>query len=67
VILCPPGPGPAPELGTSKYWSYTSIFNLVDYPSAVFPTGRAVSPDDGIESRECFLGKDDRDIWQACE
>ncbi|GFZ50431.1 Putative amidase C550.07 [Saitozyma sp. JCM 24511] len=65
VILCPPGPGPAPELGTSKYWGYTSIFNLVDYPSAVFPTGRAVSLDDAIDSRDSFLGKDDREIWEA--
>jgi hypothetical protein len=40
---------------------------LVDYPSAVFPTGRAVSLDDGIEGRDSFLGKDDREIWEACE
>lgn len=37
VILCPATPGPAPKLGTSKYWHYTSIWNLLDYPAAVFP------------------------------
>ncbi|KAJ7282444.1 amidase signature domain-containing protein [Mycena rebaudengoi] len=39
VVLCPVAPGPAPPLGTSKYWGYTSFWNLVDYPAAVFPTG----------------------------
>ncbi|ORY24225.1 amidase signature domain-containing protein [Naematelia encephala] len=39
VILCPAGYGPAQALGTTKYWGYTCIFNLVDYPAAVFPTG----------------------------
>ena len=37
VILCPAGPGPAPRLDCSKYWCYTSQWNLLDYPSLVFP------------------------------
>lgn len=37
VILCPVGPGAAPPLETAKYWSYTSQWNLLDYPAAVFP------------------------------
>ncbi|KAL9599860.1 MAG: hypothetical protein Q9219_003554 [cf. Caloplaca sp. 3 TL-2023] len=37
VILCPVGPGPAPFLNSSKYWSYTSTWNLLDYPAVVFP------------------------------
>ncbi|KAJ7199641.1 amidase signature domain-containing protein [Mycena pura] len=39
VVLCPVGPGPAPPLGTAKYWGYTNVWNFVDYPAAVFPTG----------------------------
>ena len=39
VILCPAAPGPAPKHGTSKYWHYTSLWNLLDYPGAVFPAG----------------------------
>ncbi|KAJ7279347.1 amidase signature domain-containing protein [Mycena rebaudengoi] len=39
VVVCPAGPGPAPALGTTKYWGYTSVWNMVDYPGAVFPTG----------------------------
>ncbi|EXJ91639.1 hypothetical protein A1O3_00189 [Capronia epimyces CBS 606.96] len=37
AILCPAGPGAAPAHGHSKYWSYTSQWNLLDYPAAVFP------------------------------
>lgn len=43
VVLCPAGPGPAPLHGTSKYWGYTSLFNLLDWPAAVFPTGISVN------------------------
>ncbi|KAB8201227.1 amidase signature domain-containing protein [Aspergillus parasiticus] len=37
VILCPVYPTPAPLLDTSRYWGYTSIWNLLDYPAIVFP------------------------------
>ncbi|KAK7203559.1 amidase [Myxozyma melibiosi] len=37
VILCPVAPGVACLRGTAKYWSYTSHWNLLDYPGAVFP------------------------------
>ena len=40
VILCPAGPGPAPRLDCSKYWSYTSQWNLLDYPALVFPAAK---------------------------
>ncbi|KAJ6632216.1 amidase signature domain-containing protein [Mycena sp. CBHHK59/15] len=43
-VLCPAGAGPAPELGTCKYWGYTSVWNFVDYPAAVFPTGLYCDP-----------------------
>ena len=43
-ILCPVGPGPAPQHHTSKYWGYTSAWNLLDYPAAVFPTGLRADP-----------------------
>ncbi|KAJ6530294.1 amidase signature domain-containing protein [Mycena capillaripes] len=44
VVLCPAGAGPAPALGTSKYWGYTNVWNFVDYPAAVFPTGLYSDP-----------------------
>jgi amidase len=36
-ILSPAGPSAAPKLGTAKWWGYLSIWNLIDYPAAVFP------------------------------
>ncbi|KAJ6534413.1 amidase signature domain-containing protein [Mycena capillaripes] len=44
VVLCPVGPSPAPLLGTAKYWGYTNVWNFVDYPAAVFPTGLYADP-----------------------
>ncbi|KAF1983628.1 amidase [Aulographum hederae CBS 113979] len=41
AILCPVGPGCAPVHGTAKYWSYTSQWNLLDYPAIVFPFNKA--------------------------
>ncbi|KAI9815959.1 MAG: hypothetical protein M1827_001951 [Pycnora praestabilis] len=40
VILCPVGPGPAPILETSKWWGYTSQWNVLDYPAAIFPVSK---------------------------
>ncbi|KAK7468691.1 hypothetical protein VKT23_003194 [Stygiomarasmius scandens] len=44
AVLCPPLPGPAQALQTTKYWGYTSAWNLVDYPATVFPTGLRADP-----------------------
>ncbi|OAA56131.1 Amidase [Niveomyces insectorum RCEF 264] len=37
VILCPPNFGAATPHGQSRYWGYTAIWNLLDYPGVVFP------------------------------
>ncbi|KAL2414729.1 Acetamidase [Exophiala dermatitidis] len=37
VILGPAYPGAAPPHDCARYWSYTSTWNLLDYPSVVFP------------------------------
>ncbi|KAK9773857.1 putative Amidase signature domain-containing protein [Seiridium cardinale] len=37
VILCPPSFGAATPHDQSRYWGYTSQWNLLDYPGAVFP------------------------------
>jgi len=44
VVLCPPFPGVAARHDTSMYWGYTAIWNLVDYPGVVFPTGLRADP-----------------------
>jgi amidase len=38
VIIGPAFVGPACSHDTALYWTYTSLYNLVDYPSVVFPT-----------------------------
>jgi amidase len=50
VILCPVGPGVAPKHGTSKYWGYTAVWNLLDYPGLAFPVGT-------VGERENTVGK----------
>lgn len=44
VILCPAGPGAASLHDTARYWPYTSHWNLLDYPAAIFPSGIFVDP-----------------------
>lgn len=41
-IISPTYPGVAAVMGESHYWNYTAIWNLVDLPSAVFPSGLIV-------------------------
>lgn len=66
ALLAPPYPGPAPQLGTSKYWMYTAMWNLVDYPGATFPTPWSVEADDVAKKRE-YLSDDDKMIAEFCE
>ncbi|MCJ1479223.1 hypothetical protein MMC13_007908 [Lambiella insularis] len=59
VILCPVTPGPAPVLGTSRYWGYTSQWNLLDYPALVFPVTRVDIKADVVEEGYAPLNKED--------
>lgn len=36
-LITPAGPGAAQPHGTTKYWGYTSQWNLLDYPGITFP------------------------------
>ncbi|CAF4807039.1 unnamed protein product [Rotaria sp. Silwood1] len=36
-LLTPAGSSAAPQHGTGKWWGYTSVWNLLDYPAAIFP------------------------------
>lgn len=65
IILTPAYPGPAPVLGTSKYWAYTALFNILDMPGAVFPTGLYVDPKNPLdradkEGDRAWLSEEDR-------
>ena len=41
-ILCPAYAGVASVLGESHYWNYTAIWNILDQPAVVFPSGLSV-------------------------
>ncbi|KAJ6632201.1 amidase signature domain-containing protein [Mycena sp. CBHHK59/15] len=65
VILCPASPGPAPSLGTSKYWGYTCIWNFVDYPAAVFPTGLYSDPAVDVKDAATRTWMSEADMYNA--
>ncbi|KAJ7753941.1 amidase signature domain-containing protein [Mycena maculata] len=65
VILCPVGPGPAPSLGTAKYWGYTNVWNFVDYPAAVFPTGLYADPALDVKDTETRAWMSEVDMENA--
>ncbi|KAL7758577.1 hypothetical protein ACKLNR_011004 [Fusarium oxysporum f. sp. zingiberi] len=37
VLICPPAPGVGYPHDFNTYWGYTSLLNLIDYPSAILP------------------------------
>ena len=59
VILCPAHHTPAPLHGTSKYWGYLSLWNLLDYPAVVFPVTRISQELDGKD--RSYVPKNDID------
>ena len=61
VILCPTGPHAAPPHGTSYYWGYNAIWNLLDYPSIVFPVTR-VDPEEDVKETE-YTPRNNMDKW----
>ncbi|KAL6307831.1 amidase signature domain-containing protein [Sparassis latifolia] len=44
VLLCAPFPGTANPHDTARYWGYTAVWNLLDYPGVVFPSGLKADP-----------------------
>lgn len=64
MILCPPSFGSAPPHEQSRYWGYTSQWNLLDYPGAVFPVTK-VDPAVDVKD-EGYLPKNDMDrfVWE---
>ena len=66
IILLPAGPAPAQMIGTTRYWSYTSLFNLIDWPAAVFPTGLFVDPKLDVPEVEP-RNEDERHLYKTCK
>lgn len=67
VILCPVGPGVAPKHDTARYWGYTSQWNLLDYPSMVFPVGKVDGGRDVGEWKFSPMTDVDEEHWRLCK
>lgn len=59
MILCPPSFGAATPHDQSKYWGYTSQWNLLDYPGAVFPVTTVDAAKDAKD--EHYMPKNEKD------
>lgn len=70
VVIGPAFVGPACAHETAFYWTYTSLYNLVDYPGVVFPTpikaevGERYAADYKPLSKECQHVKELWETWK---
>ncbi|MCJ1295451.1 hypothetical protein MMC34_007014 [Xylographa carneopallida] len=64
AILCPVGPGVAPLHNTTKYWGYTSQWNLLDYPALVFPVSKVDAELDIVERGHKPITDIDEENWK---
>lgn len=70
IVIGPAFVGPASAHDTAFYWTYTSLYNYVDYPGVVFPTPIKGDAEDEYaadyvpRSDEC---KHVRELWEATE
>lgn len=68
ILISPVAPYIASPHGKSKYWSYTSLWNLLDYPALSVPTPTIVDEQMDVKSnRESFMSDIDREMWDWCE
>ncbi len=67
AILCPASATVATRPGTAKYWSYTAVWNLLDYPALAFPFTTADKRVDLKDPRSEFMSGLDKDTWELCE
>lgn len=65
IVMCPAHTQTAARHGTSRYWGYTSVFNVVDYPAMAFPTGLSVDPSvDAASGGFVPLSKADQEVHE---
>ncbi|KAG8706279.1 hypothetical protein FRC09_002494 [Ceratobasidium sp. 395] len=55
AVLCPVAPTLAPPHDTTRWWGYTSYWNLLDLPGVVFPSGKPLDAAAWDRSRELAL------------
>jgi amidase len=67
VLICPVAPYIASPHGKAKYWSYTSLWNLLDYPALSLPTLSVVNKEkDWKPDRKNFMSSVDEEMWDWC-
>ncbi|KAJ3469909.1 hypothetical protein MRS44_000008 [Fusarium solani] len=49
VVISPVTPSTAPPLGTSKYWGYSAIWNLLQYTAVAIPAAALVGEGNGAQ------------------
>ncbi|KAF7563560.1 hypothetical protein G7046_g569 [Stylonectria norvegica] len=67
VVLGPAFVGPACAHDTAYYWTYTSLYNLVDYPGVVLPTPVAAKAYEKYDSAYVPLSDDCQNVKQLWE
>lgn len=67
ALLYPPAPTTATPFDEWKSISYTALWNLLDYPAVIIPTGRVCESDnaDGIEN--AIFGPEDEQNYSLCK
>ncbi|ORY59987.1 amidase [Pseudomassariella vexata] len=62
-ILCPAYPGAGVLQGMAKYWNYTAIWNILDQPASIFPSGVKVDKDID-RPYEGYTPRNGHDEWE---
>lgn len=67
-ILCPAYVGAGVLQGGAKYWNYTAIWNILDQPAVVLPSG--INVDKVVDQPKLDYkprNKKDEEEWEACK
>ncbi|KAG1757530.1 general amidase [Suillus lakei] len=64
AIICPAAPFAAPPHGKNKYANYTTVWNTLDYPAAIFPVTTVDSTLDGKEPPHSFYDDFDKSVYE---
>ena len=68
VVIAPAFVGPASAHDTAFYWTYTSLYNFVDYPGVVFPTPIRTMADEQYDQNYTPLSdacQHVKQLWEA--
>ncbi|KAF7550243.1 hypothetical protein G7Z17_g5869 [Cylindrodendrum hubeiense] len=68
VVIGPAFVGPASAHNTAFYWTYTSLYNLVDYPGVVIPTPIKAKADEKYDADYVPLSdpcKHVKELWES--